>query len=75
MKDEYLSLHGNDSSNNSSDFNTDYYEYEQNQTNIIVKGRLKNVEFWKAIGANECVLNVIENGFTIPFYSCRQIWF
>ena len=70
MKDEYFSLHGNDNSNNSSDFTTDYYEYEQNQTNIIVKGRLKqNVEFWKAIGANEYVLDVIENGFTIPFYT------
>lgn len=70
MKDEYFSSHSNDNLNNTSEFTSDYYEYEQNQTKIIVKGRLKqNFEFWRAIGANEYVLDVIENGYTIPFYS------
>lgn len=71
MKDEYFSLHSNTSlANNACEFTTDYYEYEQNQTNILVKGRLKqNIDFWRKIGANEFVLDVIENGYTIPFYS------
>ena len=71
MKDEYFSLHSNTSlDNNACEFTTDYYEYEQNQTNILVKGRLKqNIDFWRKIGANEFVLDVIENGYTIPFYS------
>ena len=71
MKDEYFSLHSNTSlDNNACEFTTDYYEYEQNQTNFLVKGRLKqNIDFWRKIGANEFVLDVIENGYTIPFYS------
>lgn len=27
----------------------------------------KHIEFWKHIGANEFVVNTIENGYVIPF--------
>ena len=70
MQDEYISSSCNDPLS-ANGLTTDYFEYEQNQTNIIVNGRLKqNIEFWRNIGANSFVLDVIENGYKIPFYSC-----
>ncbi|MCG7876850.1 MAG: DNA N-6-adenine-methyltransferase [Candidatus Thiodiazotropha endolucinida] len=69
MQDEYISPSCNDRHSNNG-LTTDYFEYEQNQTSIIVKGRLKqNIEFWRNIGANSFVLDIIENGYKIPFYS------
>ncbi|XP_014680270.1 PREDICTED: uncharacterized protein LOC106820250, partial [Priapulus caudatus] len=51
-------------------FTHNYFEYEQGQKDIIVKGRLKdNVLFWQDIGANSFVLDIIMNGYKIPFYS------
>ena len=49
----------------------DYYEYEQGQKDIIVKGRLRqNIHFWKdTLKANTFIIDVIENGYKIPFYS------
>ena len=36
--------------------------------NVTVKGRLKqHIEFWKSIGTNKKILNIIENGYKIPF--------
>ena len=29
----------------------------------------QNITFWRSIGANAFVLDIIENGYTIPFYS------
>lgn len=53
-----------------SRFTHDFYEYEQGQKNILVKGRLKkHVSFWRSIGSSEYVLDVIENGYKIPLYS------
>ena len=70
MQDEYISSFCNDPLSENG-LTTEYFEYEQNQTNIIVKGRLKqNIEFWRNIGANNFVLDVMENGYKIPFYSC-----
>ena len=35
-----------------------------------VKGRLKNnVKFWESIGTNRTILDIIRNGYKIPFYS------
>lgn len=52
------------------DFTDEYYEYEQGQADILVKGRLKaRSQFWKSIGANSFILDVIEHGYKIPFYS------
>ena len=58
------------------DFNSladdlDYHKYEQGANlNIIVAGRLKtHIEFWRSIGANEFILNLIEEGYRIPFHS------
>ena len=49
----------------------DYYEYEQGQKDILVKGRLRqNIQFWKdTLQANDFIIDVIENGYKIPFYS------
>ena len=50
-------------------FITDFYEYEQGNKSILVKGRLKqNVKFWKDIGSSGFVIDVIENGYKIPFF-------
>ena len=65
LKDEY----GFDSFR----FTHDFYEYEQGQKHLLVKGRLrKNIQFWRDIGASEFVLDVIEHGYKIPFYSMPQ---
>lgn len=45
LKDEYCF--------DSDHFTNDYYEYEQGQKHIIVRGRLKkSIQFWRDIGAN-----------------------
>ena len=60
LKDEY----------DYSRFTHDFYEYEQGQKNILVKGRLKNhLSFWRSIGSSDFVLDIIENGYKIPLYS------
>ena len=57
-------------SDNLENFTTDYFEYEQGQKPIIVKDRLKqNVDFWKALGAGNLILDTILNGYKIPFFS------
>ncbi len=62
LKDEY--------SYNLSRFTHNIHEYEQGQKSIIVRGRLKeNIQFWQDIDANDFVLDVIQNGYKIPFYS------
>lgn len=51
-------------------FTHDYFEYEQGQKHIIVRGRLKqNIQFWKLIWAYSYVIDIIENGYKIPLYS------
>ncbi|MEW8544359.1 MAG: reverse transcriptase domain-containing protein [Candidatus Thiodiazotropha sp.] len=68
MKDEY--------DFDSERFTHDYYEYEQGQKHIIVKGRLKkNITFWQDIGASAFVLDVIENGYKIPLFSLPPQYF
>ena len=48
-------------------FTHDYHEYEQGQKHIIVKNRLKeNIQFWKNIGANNFIIDTIENGYKLP---------
>ncbi|KAK3099945.1 hypothetical protein FSP39_012245 [Pinctada imbricata] len=48
----------------------DYYEYEQGEAEIIVKGRLKShVSFWIQIGSYDNILDVIRNGYKIPFFT------
>ena len=73
MKDEYsLSLLCDDISSEQI-FTNDYYEYEQGTAEILVKNRLKtHVKFWKHIHAYDFILDVIENGYKIPFYSTPQ---
>ena len=69
MKDEYsLSLLCNGISDEHV-FTNDYHEYEQGAPEIIFKNRLKTrINFWKQIGANDFLLDVIEKGYKIPFY-------
>jgi hypothetical protein len=57
VKDEYLTL--------------DNYEFESRSfSSPKLKGRLKsNLQFWETIGAYDSVLDVIKNGYRIPFYS------
>jgi hypothetical protein len=48
LKDEYLFDYDR--------FTHDYYEYEQRQKHIIVKGRLReNLCFWQEIGFSEFI--------------------
>ena len=50
-----------------STYTSSYYEYEKHGTPISVVGRLKrNLSYWKAIGCNPYILNVIEKGYVIP---------
>ncbi|XP_041466113.1 uncharacterized protein LOC121416719 [Lytechinus variegatus] len=45
-----------------------YYEYEQGNSEPLVKGRLKaSVKFWKSIDAPQFVIDVIEQGYKLPF--------
>ena len=49
---------------------TDYesYDHEQDSKNAFVKGSLRsNLEYWKEIGASDFILDVIENGYKLPF--------
>ena len=62
MKDEYEF--------DSELFTHDYYEYEQGQKHILVRGRLKpNINFWRDIGASDFILDAIVNGYKVPLYS------
>ena len=68
LKDEYCF--------DSDHFTNDYYEYEQDQKHIIVRGRLKkNIQFWRDIRANVFVLDVIENGYKLPLFSMPPLYF
>ena len=68
LKDEYYF--------DSERFTNDYYEYEQGQKHIIVRGRLKkNIQFWQYIGASDFILDVIENGYKIPLFSMPPKYF
>ena len=60
IKDEYDYLR----------FTHEYYEYEQGQKNIIVRGGLKkHLPFWRSIGSRDFVLDTIEHGYKIPLLS------
>jgi hypothetical protein len=49
-------------------FVNNYFDYEQGSSEPIVKGRLKaSFSFWKGIGANPDVLDVISLGYKLPF--------
>ena len=51
-------------------FTHDYYEYEQGQKHILVRGRLKrNINFWRDIGASDFILDAIVNGYKVLLYS------
>ena len=68
IKDEYKS--GDFLTFDESRFTCDYFIYEQGQKDIIVRNRLKeHIQFWKDIGANQFILDSIEYGYKIPFYS------
>lgn len=44
------------------------YEYQQGQSHISVKIRLKsNIQFWRNMGTSEFVLSIFENGCKITF--------
>ena len=66
IKDKYMFIDTDLDSN----FTHDYFEYEQGQANIIVKGRLKtHFNFWKGIGCYDFILDTILYGYRIPFYT------
>ena len=48
----------------------DSYEYEQGvSSNIVVPGSLKNhLQVWRSIGTSQFILDVIDEGYRIPFY-------
>ena len=50
-------------------FANNYFEYEQGNSEPIVKGRLRaSFQFWKDIGASSSVLNVIQIGVSITLH-------
>ncbi|XP_068223977.1 uncharacterized protein [Palaemon carinicauda] len=54
-------------------FTTNYFEYESGRKQIIVKGRLRdNLKLWKDIGSSNFIIDIIENGYRLPFYSKPQ---
>ena len=68
MKDEYSLL--NLKYDISDELTHDYYEYEQNETEIVVRGRLKdNILFLQSIHTSDFILDCIREGYKIPFYS------
>jgi hypothetical protein len=30
---------------------------------------MQHIDFWRSIGTNQYILDVIENGYNVPFYS------
>ena len=71
IKDEYTSFHSFEFDR--EHFTDDFTVYKLGQKEIIVKDRLrKHIDFWKRIGANQFILDTIENGYKIPFYSTSQ---
>lgn len=68
IEDEYLC--SCDFNYNNEQFTDNFYVYEQGVKEIIVKNRLKrHVQFWKDIGASSFIIDTIEHGYKIPFYS------
>lgn len=66
IKDKYQ----NDFLSHSDIFCFDQFEYKNQDEKNSVKNRLKaNFKFWKNIGACDFVLEVIKNGYSIPFIS------
>ena len=50
------------------------YDHEQDSKNALVKGSLRsNLEYWKEIGASDFILDVIENGYKLPFRTIPDI--
>ena len=46
-----------------------YADYLEGSDSVTVKGRLRvNISFWESIGASQFILNVIRDGYKIPFY-------
>ena len=54
-------------------FDKNFSEYEQGESESFVEGRLKNsFSFWQNIGASQTVLDTIANGYKIPFFSTPE---
>ena len=54
--------------NTSCGTDNESYDHEQDSKNAFVKGSLRsNLEYWKEIGASDFILDVIENGYKLPF--------
>ena len=50
----------------------DDFEYEQGKDQKFKKGSLRsNIYFWKEIEASEFILDVVENGYKLPFQSVQ----
>ena len=58
----------NDNLDSLVDHNHDVFEYEQNVTPPILKGRLKgHLPYWESIYANRFIIDIIHFGYRIPF--------
>ncbi|CAG2193676.1 unnamed protein product [Mytilus edulis] len=69
IKDEYLNI-SSDSQSSAHYLTHDYFEYEQGQAKIVVKGRLKrHIDFWYSIGCYDFIIDTILHGYKIPFYT------
>ncbi|XP_069109590.1 uncharacterized protein [Argopecten irradians] len=68
VKDKYTSENCH-LSDKLSEYTEDYYEYEQGQAKIIVRGRLRNsIRFWEYIGSSDFIIETLKLGYKIPFY-------
>ncbi|VDI18252.1 Hypothetical predicted protein [Mytilus galloprovincialis] len=69
IKDEFLNI-SSDNQSSAHYLTHDYFEYEQGQAKIIVKGRLKrHIDFWYSIGCYDFIIDTILHGYKIPFYT------
>lgn len=52
------------------------YEYKnQNSCSVKVKGRLRtHLHFWRNMCAYDNILEIIKNGYKIPFYSTSKMF-
>ena len=52
------------------DYDRNLFEFEQNSTLPVLKGRLRScLSYWHTIGGNSFVIDTIKFGYRIPFIS------
>ena len=70
------SVHGDNSGYDPDFYLNNFCEYEQGNSEPIVRGRLKSsVPFWRSIGASKFILDIVEYGYKLPFLHSPPVEF